>query len=201
MAAGLAALLVPLVPLAGSAEAAAAPAPSVTAKKLLSAWLRGDRAAARKVATPSSVKTIFAYPYRAPDQFAGCAGKACRFVHTSVHVPGGLGGILMIVSGGQVTRVYESRFITKPATVAKYLFKAWQVGDRYRGLEVASKGAVKTLFRTRFGGVGYTFQGCNAEKGGQGCAYSYEGGAMFMHLTRASAHAGYGVKKITYIAD
>ncbi|MFC4585209.1 hypothetical protein [Sphaerisporangium corydalis] len=175
-------------------------APSGVAKRLFRAWLRHDRRAAAAVATPAAVRTLFSYAYRAPDRFAGCAGNACRFVHTSVRVPGGLNGILMVVSHGTVARVYESRHITTPAKAAKYLYDAWRAGDRNRGLEIAATGVVTKLFRVKFGGPGYLFQGCQAEKGGRSCAYSYEGGAMFLHL-RGGAARGYEVRSISYIAD
>lgn len=186
---------------AGSqAVSGASRAPASVAKKLFNAWLKGDRKAADAVGSPAAVKTLFAYAYRAPDGFDGCAGNACRFVHTSVQVPGGLDGILMIVSGATVSKVYESRHLTTADKAAKYLFNAWKAGDRNRGLEIASKVAVKKLFRGKFGGVAYIYQGCNPEKGGKSCAYSYEGGAMFMH-TRGSKAQGYEVKSISYIAD
>ncbi|WP_248966396.1 hypothetical protein [Sphaerisporangium perillae] len=180
--------------------AATVQTPASVAKKLFKAWLRRDRNAAAAVATPSAVKTLFAYVYRAPDEFAGCSGNSCRFVHTSVRVQGGLNGILMIVSGGTVTKVYESRHLTTADKAAKYLFAAWKAGDRNRGLEIASTGAVKKLFRARFGGVGYFYQGCNPETGGKVCAYSYEGGAMLMHA-RGSKTRGYEIRSISYIAD
>lgn len=178
---------------------AEAASPASTAKKLFHAWLRADRAAAAKVATPAAVKTIFAYPYRAPDGFAGCAGNACRFRHTSVSVVGGLDGILMIVSGKKVVKVYESRHLTKPSKAALWLFGAWKAHDRNRGLEVADAKAVNRLFRARFDphGVPYTFQGCTGTKT---CAWSYEGGALIMHMY-GSASRGYAVAKVTYIAD
>ncbi|MER7206494.1 hypothetical protein [Streptosporangium sp. NPDC000239] len=175
--------------------------PSEVAGRLFRAWLGRDRRAASAVATPAAVNAVFGYPYRAPDRFAGCAGNACRFVHTSVRVPGGLNGILMIVSGPRVTRVYTSRHVATPGGAATRLFGAWRAGDRNRGLEVASAGAVKTLFRTRYGGVGHIFQGCESERGGQRCAYSYEGGAMFMHARRLSAGSGYWIDSIDYVAD
>ncbi|MBE3015317.1 hypothetical protein IL992_40065 [Microbispora sp. NEAU-D428] len=177
-------------------------APAAVAKKLFSAWLRADRHAASRVATAGAVSTIFSYPFRAPDEFAGCSGNACRFVHTSVRVPGGLGGILMIVSGGKVTRVYEARHLVKPSAAAGHLFDAWRKGDRNRGLEIATSAAVKTLFRAKFDpkGVKYFFQGCSSEPKGYSCAYSYEGGGMFMHV-RGSKSRGYEVTSIGYIAD
>lgn len=186
---------------AATAGHAAVARPSEVAGRLFRAWLRKDRRAASAVATPAAVNTIFGYPYRAPDRFAGCIGDTCRFVHTSVRVPGGLNGILMVVSGPKVARVYTSRHLATGSGAATRLFAAWRAGDRNRGLEVASTGAVKTLFRTRYGGVGYIFQGCEKERGGQRCAYSYEGGAMFMHARRLSAGSGYWIDSIGYIAD
>ncbi|MBD3144573.1 hypothetical protein [Microbispora bryophytorum] len=187
-------------PARASAHGTAAPA--AVAKKLLRAWLRTDRHAASRVATASAVSTLFSYSFRAPDKFAGCSGNACRFVHTSVRVPGGLDGILMIVSGGKVTKVYESRHLVKPSAAAGHLFDAWRKGDRNRGLEIATSTAVRALFRTKFDpkGVKYFFQGCNSEPKGHSCAYSYEGGGMFMHV-RGSKSRGYEVTSIGYIAD
>ncbi|TMR90432.1 hypothetical protein [Nonomuraea basaltis] len=181
---------------------AEASAPGKVANKLFRAWLAADRPAAAKVAVPAAVNTIFTYVYRAPDRFDGCSGNVCRFVHTSVRVPGGLNGIAMVVTGSKVTKVYLSRHIVKPSTVAKHLLAAWKRGDRYSGLEVGSVGAVKTLFRVRYDphGVTHYFQGCSKEPKGYSCAYSYEGGAMLMHV-RGSKTTGYEVRSITYIAD
>ncbi|MGW5259915.1 hypothetical protein ACWEQG_03020 [Microbispora sp. NPDC004025] len=184
------------------APAQAKPAPATVAKTLFRAWLRGDRHAASRVAAAGAVSTLFSYPYRAPDEFAGCSGDSCRFVHTSVRVPGGLDGLLMVVSGAKVTKVYASRHLAKPSAAAGHLFDAWRKHDRNRGLEIASTTAVRTLFRTRHDpkGVKYFFQGCNSEPKGYSCAYSYEGGAMFMHV-RGSKSRGYEVTSIGYVAD
>ncbi|WP_433424890.1 hypothetical protein ACQP1V_19015 [Microtetraspora malaysiensis] len=189
------------VPSAAAARTAPV-TPATVAKRLFGAWLRGDRAAAAPIAAPSAVNTLFSYVYRAPDGFAGCAGNRCRFTHTSVRVPGGLNGILMIVSGTKVTRVYESRHLTRPSTAAAYLFSAWQKGDRDRGLEVASTTAVSSLFRTKYDRAGVTYypQGCTAEPKGFTCAYSYEGGALLTHVT-GSRSSGYEVRSISFIAD
>lgn len=216
--AAAAALLLPAAPaLAQSAQSAQAlapsavqaasarvrPAPATVARRLFDAWLRRDRHAASRVATAGAVSTIFAYPFRAPDRFAGCTGgRDCRFVHTSVNVPGGLDGILMVVSGSKVVKVYESRHLVTPSAAATRLFQAWRAGDRYRGLEAATNKAVATLFRNTFDpkGVAYMFQGCNRDAKGYSCAYSYEGGAMFMRVGGSKAR-GYEVTSIGYIAD
>ncbi|WP_188192073.1 hypothetical protein [Nonomuraea sp. SYSU D8015] len=187
---------------AGPASAVAPSAPGQVANKLFRAWLAADRPAAAKVATPTAVNTIFTYVYRAPDRFDGCTGNVCRFVHTSVRVPGGLNGIAMVVTGSKVTKVYLSRHLVKPSAVAEHLFAAWKRSDRYSGLEVGSAGAVKTLFKVKYDprGVTHHFQGCGKERKGYSCAYSYDGGAMFMHV-RGSKTTGFHVHSITYVAD
>ncbi|NUO96710.1 MAG: hypothetical protein HOW59_02130 [Nonomuraea sp.] len=181
---------------------AAAPAPGKVANKLFDAWLAADHTAAAKVATPAAVTTIFTYAYRAPDRFDGCTGNVCRFVHTSVRVPGGLDGMAMVVTGPKVTKVYLSRHLTKPSDVAKHLFTAWKHHDRYAGLEVASTGAVKTLFKVKYDphGVTHYFQGCSKEPKGYACAYSYDGGAMLIHVG-GSKTTGYEARSISYLAD
>ncbi|MBG0831177.1 hypothetical protein HS041_25805 [Planomonospora sp. ID67723] len=199
-------LMLPSAPVSAQAvtpaQAPGSAASATPAKKLFGAWVRGDRREAARVATPSAVKAMFSYAYRAPDEFAGCSGNACRFVHTSVNVPGGLDGILMIVSGGKVTKVYGSRHFTTPSAAAKHLFAAWKKNDRNRGLEAARTAAVDRLFRVKYDpkGVTHFFQGCSPEPKGYSCAYSYEGGAMFMHV-RGSKAKGYDVRSIGYIAD
>ncbi|MFG1614744.1 hypothetical protein ACGFI3_18420 [Nonomuraea wenchangensis] len=187
---------------AAPASAPASAAPSGVANRLFRAWLADDRTAAAKVATPAAVASIFGYVYRAPDRFAGCSGAVCRFTHTSVRVPGGLDGLAMVVTGSKVTKVYQSRHVTKPSTVATRLFTAWRRGDRYSALEIASTGAVKTLFKVKYDprGVAYHFQGCTPEPKGFSCAYSYEGGAMLMHV-RGTRSSGYEVSSISYLAD
>lgn len=181
---------------------AGAPAPGKVANKLFRAWLAADRTAAAKAAIPAAVKTIFTYGYRAPDRLDGCSGNVCRFVHTSVRVPGGLDGIAMVVTGSKVTKVYLSRHITKPPTVAKHLFAAWKRNDRYGGLEVATSATVQKLFKVKYDprGVTHFFQGCSKEPQGYSCAYSYDGGAMLMHV-RGSRTTGYEVRSISYLAD
>ncbi len=212
MVLGTAALAASAALIFPTAAQAAAPAPATVAKKLFNAWLHNDKVAAAKVATPAAVSSIFAYVFRAPDVFAGCKGNFCRFKHTSVNVPGDLDGIGMVVTGGKVTKVYRSRHATKPATVAQYLLKAWTKNDRNMGLEVAKKDAVCTdskgkegqycLFRAKYdpNGVKYLWQGCTKEPKGYSCAYSYEGGALLMHV-RGSKARGYEVAFVSAIAD
>ena len=202
-------LVLPVWAEAGTADArghgtetrvGAAATPAGVAKRLFKAWLARDRAAAGEAATPAAVRTLFAYAYRAPDRFAGCQGNTCRFVHTSVRVPGGLNGVLMVVGGDRVAKVYESRHLTTADRAAKHLYGAWRAGDRNRALEIATTAVVKKLFRTRSGGPGHIFQGCQPEKGGKSCAYSYEGGAMFLHA-KGNGNRGYEIRSISYIAD
>ncbi|WP_204041719.1 hypothetical protein [Acrocarpospora phusangensis] len=196
--AAVAAGAVLMVPATASAQAAP---PATVAKKLFNAWLKNDKVAAAKVASPGAVKSIFAYSFKAPDQFAGCKGNYCRFKHTSVNVPGDLNGLGMVVTGGKVTRVYRSRFAS-PATVTKHFHRSYVLGDRRRALEVATQTAVNTRFQVKYdpNGVTHFYQGCSKETGGYACAYSYEGGAVVMHV-RGSKARGYEVATVSFIAD
>lgn len=196
---------VALIALAGppavAVPAAAAAAPATPAKKLISAWQQRNRPAALKVATPAAVNTLFAAQWRRPDRFAGCVKNVCRFAYTSVDLPGGLDAVLTVVKNGKVAKVYVPRHFTAPGPAARHLFAAWKINDRNRGLEAASAAAVKTVFRVRYSGQNpYTWQGCFREQGGWDCAYSYEGGAMHLHV-RGRAASGYWVQYVTYFAD
>ncbi|MFC4061714.1 hypothetical protein ACFOWE_25720 [Planomonospora corallina] len=203
-----AALMLPSAPASAQAgtpvrahASAVQEAPGKVAKKLFAAWGARDRRAAARVATPSAVRSIFSYPYRTPDEFAGCSGNVCRFVHTSVNVPGGLDGFLMVVSGSKVTKVYRSRHLTTPSAAARHLFTAMRRNDRHLALEIAGTSVVNRLFRVKYDKrVVYHDQGCSPEPKGYACAYSYEGGALFMHV-HGSKTTGYEVRSVSYVAD
>ncbi|WP_062346813.1 hypothetical protein [Herbidospora yilanensis] len=186
-----------------AAPAAQAATPATVAKKLFDGWLKKNKTTMGKYATPEVVSKLLKYKFRAPDKFAGCtAGGTCRFVHTSVKVPGDLKGFLFQVKGDKVVKAWTSQHITSPGTVAQYFVKSWWANDRNRAREVATAGAVKTLFKVKWdpNGVPYHWQGCSKEPKGHSCAYSYEGGAMFLHV-RGTKAAGYYVNSVSYIAD
>ncbi|GAB1819964.1 hypothetical protein [Herbidospora sp. RD11066] len=183
--------------------AQAAPAPSTTAKKLFDGWLKKNKTTMGKYATPAVVAKMLKYKFRAPDKFAGCTtAGTCRFVHTSVKVPGDLNGMLMSVKNGKVTGLWMSQHITKPDTVAQRFFLTWKNNQRNSAREIASAGAVATLFKVKYdpNGVTHYWQGCSKETKGYGCAYSYDGGAMFLQV-HGSKSAGYYVNSVSYIAD
>ncbi|WP_157519257.1 hypothetical protein [Herbidospora mongoliensis] len=188
---------------APAAQAQAAPAHSTVAKKLFDGWLKKNKTTMGKYATPAVVTKMLKYKFRAPDKFAGCtAGGTCRFVHTSVKVPGDLNGMLMLVKNGKVTGFWMSQHITKPATVAQRFVTTWKLTQKNNAREIATAGAIKTLFKVKWdpNGVPYHWQGCSKEPKGYSCAYSYEGGAMFLHV-RGTKAAGYYVNSVSYIAD
>ncbi len=137
VALGATALLTVAVP---AAQAQAAAAPATVAKKVFKGFVKKDRKAMLKWAAPDVVDKLLAYKFRDPDKFAGCtAAGTCRFVHTSVKVPGDLNGFLMVVKNSRVTTVYTSQHVTSPTTVAKTFYRYWQLGaeeprprDRHR---------------------------------------------------------------------
>lgn len=183
--------------------AQAAPAPATVAKNVFKGFVAKDRKAMLKWAAPDAVDKLLKYKFRTPDKFAGCtAAGTCRYVHTSVKVPGDLNGILMVVKGSRVTAVYTSQHVTSPSTVAKTFYRYWQLGAKTRAREIATAGAIKTRFAVKYDptGVPYHWQGCSKEPKGFSCAYSYEGGAMFLHV-RGTKAAGYYVNSVSYIAD
>ncbi|MEV0585947.1 hypothetical protein [Nonomuraea sp. NPDC050310] len=199
---GVAATACAALLLHSQAAAAAPPKPAKVAGQLFKAWLADDPAAAAALASPAAVKTLFAYKFRAPDTGPHCTGGVCDFRHTSVTVPGGLNGIRMIVSGSKVTRVYTSRHLTKPSAAAKWLYGAYQRGDRHAALEVASTGAVKQQFKVKYdpNSTPHQFMGCSKEPKGYVCHWYYEGGSVGMHV-RGTKARGYHVSFLTYVAD
>lgn len=201
--AGAALTATALLTVAAPAAQAAAPAPATVAKNVFKGFVAKDRKAMLKWAAPDAVDKLLKYKFRTPDKFAGCtAAGTCRYVHTSVRVPGDLNGILMVVKGSRVTAVYTSQHVTSPSTVAKTFYRYWQLGAKTRAREIATAGAIKTRFAVKYDptGVPYHWQGCSKEPKGFSCAYSYEGGAMFLHV-RGTKAAGYYVNSVSYIAD
>ena len=89
---------------------------------------------------------------------------------------------------------------TKPEDAAKGLFNAWGRNDREAAKKYASDAAIAKLFKGGHDTSGMNSQGCSEEPGGFNCAYTYEGGALIMHV-KGSASAGYKVEAIEYIAD
>jgi hypothetical protein len=89
---------------------------------------------------------------------------------------------------------------SKPEDAAKGLFNAWGRNDREAAKQYASDAAIAKLFKGGHDTSGMTSQGCSEEPGGFNCAYTYDGGALIMHV-KGSASAGYRVETIEYIAD
>jgi hypothetical protein len=87
-----------------------------------------------------------------------------------------------------------------PEAAAKGLYNAWKRHNRRAALRVATTAAVNKVFRTRYTGPGWQFQGCEKRSGGYSCFYSYEGGGVTMRVGGGAA-AGYRVRSVGFIAD
>ncbi|TKK87729.1 hypothetical protein FDA94_16240 [Herbidospora galbida] len=186
-----------------AAPAAQAATPTTVAKKFFAGFVKKDQWKMADYATVEVVEKSLKYKYRAPDKFAGCtAAGTCRFVYTSVKVPGDLNGLLLQVKGNKVVKAWMPQHMTKPGSAAHHFVQSWWFHDKNRAREVATAKAVKTLFKVKWdpNGVPYHWQGCSKEPKGYSCAYSYEGGAMFLHV-RGTKAAGYYVNSVSYIAD
>lgn len=100
------------------------------------------------------------------------------------------------------TDVGRSLKASKPEDAAQGLFNAWKAKDRAAASKYASDMAVKTLF-DEGSAEGLEFQGCNKdedEADSHTCAYTYEGGAVFMQVTGNDAD-GYKVTGAGFVAD
>jgi hypothetical protein len=89
--------------------------------------------------------------------------------------------------------------VSKPEAAAKALYNAWKRNNRRAALQVASASAVNKVFRTRYSGPGWEFNGCEKRAGGYDCFYRYEGGGVNMRVTGGAA--GYRVRSVSFIAD
>jgi hypothetical protein len=90
--------------------------------------------------------------------------------------------------------------LTTPEAAAQGLFEAFGRHDRAAAAKFASDAAVNKLFKESTGTEGMKSQGCNEEEGELTCAYTYEGGALIMHM-KGNKSDGYKVNAIEFIAD
>ena len=90
--------------------------------------------------------------------------------------------------------------VSKPETAATKLYAAWKGNNRSAALQVASSSAVKKMFRSRYTGPDWEFNGCEKRGAGYDCFYRYEGGGVTMRVT-GGAKAGYRVQSVGFIAD
>ena len=90
--------------------------------------------------------------------------------------------------------------ISKPETAVKKLYSAWKHNNRREALQVASSSAVNKIFRSRYTGPDWEFNGCEKRGAGYDCFYRYEGGGVSMRVVRGAA-ASYRVQSVSFIAD
>jgi predicted lipid-binding transport protein (Tim44 family) len=155
--------------------------PAQAARQLFKAWQAGDRPRARQAATPSAVRTLFAFTPTPELRFTSCRssslGYDCFYTSTDV----GLWYLDMRVEGGasagyRVVAVNAQMRFGSPDAAAKYVVKAWLAGDRAKARRAASETVVDALWsrlgdrahRPRFDGC--TFRGIDR---GSDCVFGY----------------------------
>ena len=89
---------------------------------------------------------------------------------------------------------------SKPETAARSLYSAWKRNNRPAALQVATRSAVNKVFKTRWTGPDWEFNGCEKRGSGYDCFYRYEGGGVNMRVT-GGPRAGYRVQTVGFIAD
>lgn len=91
-----------------------------------------------------------------------------------------------------------------PDTVAVVFYDAWRVDDRNCAAEIASDGAIATLFQVDGSDARWVEQGCgphdDAPEPHTDCVFSYEGGAAFFEM-RFGAIDGWQVFNVRFVAD
>ena len=98
------------------------------------------------------------------------------------------------------TDVGRSLKSAKPEDAAQGLFNAWKAKDRAAAANYAANAAITHLF-SEGSPEGLQFQGCSeGESEGFDCGYTYEGGALIMHVSGSEAD-GYKVVSTSFIAD
>lgn len=90
--------------------------------------------------------------------------------------------------------------ISTPESAADGLLEAWKTKDESDAARYATETAFKKLFKEGDGPEGMSSQGCSEEDKTYECAYSYEGGALIMHV-KGDETAGYKVDSIEFVAD
>jgi predicted lipid-binding transport protein (Tim44 family) len=181
--------------------------PAQAARQLFQAWQAGDQPRARQAATPSAVRTLFAFTPTPELRFTSCRfsslGYDCFYTSTDV----GLWYLDMRVEGGasagyRVVSVNAQMRFGNPDAAAKYVVKAWLEGDRAKARRAASETVVDALWnrlgdrahRPRFNGC--TFRGIDR---GSDCAFGYTTvGLGFTLQVKGGASLGWQVVAIQF---
>ena len=108
--------------------------------------------------------------------------------------------LLSYTSAMSSTALFAGSKASRPETAAQGLYNAWKRNDRRAALKVASSSAVNKVFRTRYGGPGWQFNGCERRSSAYNCFFYYEGGGVNMRVT-GSSRSGYRVNSVSFIAD
>jgi hypothetical protein len=126
--------------------------PALAARQVFEAWQAGNQQRALQAATPSAVRTLFAFAPTQKLRFTGCRflshGYDCGyFAEWSV----GLYYIDMRVEGGasagyRVVSINAQMRFGAPDAAAKYLMSAWLADDRAQARQAASETVVDALW-------------------------------------------------------
>jgi hypothetical protein len=181
--------------------------PTQAPRQLFQAWQAGDQQHARQAATPSAVRTLFAFTPTPELRFTSCRfsslGYDCFYTSTDV----GLWYLDMRVEGGasagyRVVSVNAQMRFGSPDAAAKYVAKAWLEGDRAKARRGASETAVHALW-SRLGdrAYGLRFNGCTFRdiNWGSDCAFGYTTvGLGFTMQVKGGANLGWQVVAIQF---
>ncbi len=181
--------------------------PALAARQVFEAWQAGNQQRALQAATPSAVRTLFAFAPTQGLRFTGCRflslGYDCGYLSADV----GLYYIDMRVQGGasagyRVVAIDAQMRFGSPDAAAKYVMSAWLADDRAEARNAASETVVDALWnrlgdrahRPRF--TGCTFRDINR---GSDCDFdSTTVGLGFTMQVKGGALLGWHVVAIRF---
>jgi len=108
--------------------------------------------------------------------------------------------LLVFVAAAAPNTLLIAGKASNPEAAARGLYSAWKRHNRPAALRVASRSAVNKVFKTRWTGPDWEFNGCERRGSGYDCFYRYEGGGVNMRVT-GGPRAGYRVQTVGFIAD
>jgi hypothetical protein len=181
--------------------------PALAARQVFDAWQARNQQRALQAATPTAVRTLFAFAPTPGLRFTGCRflslGYDCGYLSADV----GLYYIDMRVEGGasagyRVVSINAQMRFGDPDAAAKYVVSAWLDDDRAEARQAASQTVVDALWsrlgeranRPRF--VGCTFRDINW---GSDCTFGYTTvGLKFTMQVKGGALLGWHVVAIRF---
>lgn len=165
------------------------PDPAMAARHLFDAWQARNQQRALQAATPTAVRTLFAFAPTQGLRFTGCRsgslGYDCFYLSADV----GLYYLDMRVQGGasagyRVVSINAQMRFGSPDAAAKHVMSAWAADDRAEARNAASETVVDALWsRLRDRAHPPRFAGCTFRDSNRGSDCTFDSTTVGLGLT------------------